>query len=113
MTVDDDVAVELESVESRALHEEGALLGKECLERTQVEDGWVRFDLPEIRIHRGVERDVRGDAELEVAPDREALLPSVAAVRQRARDVMGEEIGGQFDRPSRTDLGEALELSEL
>ena len=80
--IDDDVAVELELVQPRPLDEEGALLGVEGLERREVEDGRVGFDLAEVGIHRRIERDVGCDAEFQIGASRHILAAAVARVRQ-------------------------------
>jgi hypothetical protein len=43
--------------ESGVLDEEGAPLGKECLERAEVDDGRIGLDLPEVGVDGGVQRE--------------------------------------------------------
>jgi hypothetical protein len=63
------VAVDGKLVDPRAFEEERSLLLKEGHEHAEVEHGGVLLDLPEIRIHRAVEREVRRQAVLEIGAD--------------------------------------------
>ena len=61
----DAAAAEL-TEEGGALDEERALLGEEGLEGREVHDGRIHLDLAEVRIHRGVQREVGPETELRV-----------------------------------------------
>src|SRR4029079_7160317 len=48
------------------LHEERPLLLEERLVGGEVDDGWIRFHLPEVGVDRGVEREVGCEPDLRV-----------------------------------------------
>src|SRR5205085_11152408 len=65
--------VHVEAKDPRALDEERPLLPEKRLERREVEHRRIGLDLAEVRIDRGVEREVRGDAVLQAATDGDVL----------------------------------------
>src|SRR5688572_2806146 len=96
----EDVAIPaLELIRARAFDEEGTLLVEERLERAQIDDGGIGFDLSEIRVDGGVERQRRSDGVLEIGTDRRtgvgSLLHWVAGLTrlgQYLRDGIGHEL---------------------
>ena len=64
-------AVDVEAEQSAAGDEERPPLVEERLVRREVEHRRIGFDLPEVRVDRRVEREVRRDAILEIAAERD------------------------------------------
>jgi len=59
-------AIHVEPKDPRALNEEWPPFLEECLEDAEVQHCWIRFDLPEIGVDRGIEREVRREPVLQV-----------------------------------------------
>ena len=68
----------------RALEKERPLLREARLERRQVDLGGIGFDLAEVRIDRGLEREVRTKTHLDVGAD--AALRGSCRRRTGCRD---------------------------
>src|SRR5262249_16814436 len=92
----------LPEIESgRSLDEEGPLLAEIRLDVAQVDDGWVDFDLAEVRIHGRVECELAPYGHAQVAARRRLVFG--AATEGIARDFvqigsLGREIRQHLDR---------------
>ena len=96
----------------RTLDEERPFLLKKRLERREVEHPRVRFDLAEVRVDRGVELQIRGDAVFEVAADGHVLGAPEGVVAD-LRHVLRDEIGCCFELARRLEILQAVDLAEL
>src|SRR5688572_21367565 len=68
--------------------EEGSLLREESLERGEIDDCGIDLDLPEIGIHRRIERETARQAVLEVRARVDVVLAVVAERISQAVDVL-------------------------
>src|SRR6185312_7814369 len=76
----DLVAVDVEPEQPASGDEEGPPFVEERFVRRQVEHRWIGLDLPEVRVDRTVQRQVRRDAILEVAAEGGIRARDVAVV---------------------------------
>ena len=99
---------EAEGEDALPLQEERALLVVEGLVGRQVDDRRVGFHLAEVRVDGRVQREVRGEADLRVEPDRSpcrrrprrrGCRPLPAATRPARRRAAGARCGGAAAAP--------------
>ena len=94
------------------LEEEGPLLLVERLVGGEVDDRGVGLDLAEVRVHRGVESEVRGQADLRIEADRaRAVGPPVGD--RRARAGLAHRVGQQLDVAGAGQPADPVQLAEL
>src|SRR5207237_10068215 len=107
VAVVDRGTIDIELKSPGALYEERPLLAEERLECRQIEHAGIRLDLAEVRIDRGVERQVRRDAVFHIAPDGYILRPADAA-RVELGDVLRHEVGRDLEPSRRFEVVEAV-----
>jgi hypothetical protein len=105
-------AVDVELEQAPARDEERTLLGEERLEGAQVQDRGVGLHLPEVGVEGGVERQVRGDAVLEVAAQGH-VLRTTDARRGELRHVLGHHVGGRLEPAGGLEVVEPVDVAEL
>ena len=105
----------------RALDEERAALVEEELEAAEVDLRGVGLDLPEVRVDGRGERQVGGEAELQVEPDargqvgRGVVGVGRAAGRARVGGArgLGRDVGDELEAARRAQADEAGEVAEV
>src|SRR5439155_1791113 len=86
---------------------------EERLERGEVHDRRIGFDLAEVWIDRGVQSDVRRDADLEIPAPRELLMPLVPRYRHEPLHVLRHHVWGGFHAPLGAQPRKPGERAEL
>jgi len=105
-------AIHVVAKDPRPLHEERSLLPEKRLERREVEHRRIGLDLAEVRIDRGVERQVRRDAVLHVAA-RGQVLRATDPRSGELRHVLGHDVGGGLEPARCLEVVEPGDLPEL
>ena len=108
----DGAAVHVEAEQPASGDEEWAPLVEERLVRIKVEDRGVGLHLPEIRVDRRVERQVRSHAIFHVAADRHVRFLSVGVVGDLRR-ALRDDIGQRLESARRLQVVHAVEDAEL
>src|SRR5919204_5247310 len=105
--------VEVEDV--APLEEKGALLREEELERREGHRRWVGLYLAEVGVERGREREVGGQAVLDVGPcsteERAARVERIADRDGRVREPR-ERVGLHLESTRRREVDEAAQRAE-
>ena len=110
--VEDPLAGAAAAIQAGSLLEERPALIEPDLECRQVEHRGIGLHLSEIRVHGGVEGEVRREPGLHVEPDGGPAHAAVAGGR-RLGDVLRHRVGQQLEVPRRSDAGNAAERAEL
>ena len=105
----------LEEIEP--LEKERPLLGEELLGGGQVQDDAIGVDLPEVGVHRGVERQRAGEGQLEIDPEIERRVEQPWARHRRVGELWphrapGHEEGRQLEVTFGLEASEPLEQAE-
>src|SRR6266511_959140 len=104
-----DIAVHTKIESARSFHEERAPLLIERLEGREIDDGRVRFDLPEIGVDGRIDGDVRCNAIFDVR----AAVKLLVALESRGRQVLGDGVRGDLQAPRRGQAIEPHDVAEL
>ena len=100
----------------RALDEERPLLGEARLERRQVHFGGIGFDLAEVGIERGFEREVRAEPHLDVGADASldvlAIIERVAGITIAVDGGAAGDIWRRLDTARRDDAVDPADVAE-
>ena len=97
------------------LGEEGPLLVEEDLERREIHDRGIGFDLPEVRVHGAVEREVRPESHLHVRarPGAEvlAVVEGVRRLRPPGQSRIARGVREHLEAARRLDAFDAHQLA--
>ena len=110
-----EVARPVAAQQLAALGEERPLLLEKHLECREIHDRGIGFDLPEVGVHRAVERDVGTEPHLQIGADATAEI-CAAVERIPRRDTalkarVGRAVGHELESAGRLDALDAHELS--
>jgi hypothetical protein len=105
-------AVDVEAEQPAPGDEERPALVEEGLVRGEVEHGRIGLDLPEVRVDRRVDREVRRDAILEIATERPLGARRIPVLGD-ARGVLGDDVRHRLESAWRLEIVESREGAEL
>src|SRR6266850_3294239 len=102
-----------EAKELPPFDEERAFFGKECLERSEIDDGWIYLDLTEIRVHRCAHRHAAREPIFQVdTGGSEVILPVTKGISGRNLEIFraGAYVWSQLQAARRRKLAQSDEV---